>query len=83
VAGIKRRLLQCATDIEHLLLNAKEAKDAERKQDLQYAREYTVFARERLGDTEYLFTDAPMKPKKGKLKRRKIQTKGKLNRRTI
>jgi hypothetical protein len=80
VSNIKRKLLQLATDIGFLLVNSEEAKEKERRKDLQYAREYCVYARERLGDTEFLFTDVPTETKKGKLNRPKPK-KGKLNRR--
>jgi hypothetical protein len=72
---LKRKLFNIASDIAFIMANAN-FKGKEHHVDLNHAREYVMFARERLGDTEFIFTDVPSGKKK--LNRKK---KGKLNRR--
>lgn len=75
---LKRKLTQIASDIAFVMANSEDAQ--EHLQDLQHAREYAMFAKDRLGDTELFFTDSYKAPKK-KLKRRPVEKKRKLNRR--
>lgn len=71
ISTLKRKLLEIVTKIDELIIYNK---NPEKKQDFEYAREYTVFARERLGDTEFFSTDVDDREQgksSGKLRRRR------------